>query len=426
MTSIIGQYELRLFDEPVLLIELGESSDGTWYAHALDRGIAPLPLGMEADDGGIEKWLATRALPYNRTYADKLCMQMGIAPSDTARIVEVSHGLSLNDSYWLVPKGFDGAYADYNLYENSFSDLLAVVAYTGKLDTSMLGSHGLTPELTSGGSLPKAWRIGATGERLLYKGKTAGSNPGEPTSEVAASALETIAGLRSTAYWLDTWQDRECSVCRCFCSADVSYVPFAVATHKTALPDVLAYAMRMDEESFEECTDMFVFDSIVGNVDRHLTNFGFLVDAPSQKVLCFAPIFDNGRALFPNVSDEDIADAAVTLNYMRPAFGALSFDGLAEKLVGDRQKEWIASLHDSDIEAAFNEAGLTARRSKHLAAFVKNRCETILQMKSIDREAFREAIMTNFPDAKRFVEEHAMPEAGSAAEKDSNIAGAER
>lgn len=39
---------------------------------------------------------------------------MGIAPGDTARVVEVGRGLSLNDSYWVVPEGFDGAFDDYS------------------------------------------------------------------------------------------------------------------------------------------------------------------------------------------------------------------------------------------------------------------------------------------------------------------------
>ncbi|MEY8389594.1 hypothetical protein AALC17_20470, partial [Oscillospiraceae bacterium 38-13] len=34
----------------------------------------------------------------------------------------------LNDSFWVVPKGFTGTFAQYNLYENRFSEILSLVA----------------------------------------------------------------------------------------------------------------------------------------------------------------------------------------------------------------------------------------------------------------------------------------------------------
>lgn len=60
-------------------------------------------------------------------------------------------GLSLNDSFWVVPEGFKGTFSQYNLYENCFSEILALVAYTGAG-----GSHQAfttSPELTTGGML---------------------------------------------------------------------------------------------------------------------------------------------------------------------------------------------------------------------------------------------------------------------------------
>ena len=50
---------------------------------------------------------------------------------DTKGIIDVCKGLSLNDSYWVVPQGFTGTFAQYNLYENRFSEILSLVAYTG-------------------------------------------------------------------------------------------------------------------------------------------------------------------------------------------------------------------------------------------------------------------------------------------------------
>jgi hypothetical protein len=41
---------------------------------------------------------------------------------------DVCKGLSLNDSYWDVSRGFGGRFAQFNLYENPFSEILPLVA----------------------------------------------------------------------------------------------------------------------------------------------------------------------------------------------------------------------------------------------------------------------------------------------------------
>jgi hypothetical protein len=54
----------------------------------------------------------------------------------------------------VVPQGFKGKFADYNLYENRFSEALALVAYTGA--GSAEGAFTTSPELTTNGMLPRA------------------------------------------------------------------------------------------------------------------------------------------------------------------------------------------------------------------------------------------------------------------------------
>ena len=40
---------------------------------------------------------------------------------------------------------------------------------------------------------------------------------------------------------------------------------------------------------------MMVFDALICNVDRHLNNFGVLVDNRTNKIKCMAPLFDHGN-----------------------------------------------------------------------------------------------------------------------------------
>lgn len=48
------------------------------------------------------------------------------------------------------------------------------------------------------------------------------------------------------------------------------------------------------KENFE---DLMLFDAIIGNRDRHLGNFGMIVNNNTFEVLNTAPIFDNGESI---------------------------------------------------------------------------------------------------------------------------------
>ncbi len=413
----VGRYELRLFDEPAVLFDLGRDDSGSGTVHVASLGPARLPLGLDPTDEGLAKWLSTRALPLNRAYADKLCLQMGIAPGDSARVVEVGRGLSLNDSYWVVPEGFDGAFDDYNLFENDFSALLSLVAYTGRLDAARLGSHGLTPELSTGGTLAKAWRIADDGTRLLFKASTEGYAPGEPLSEAATSAISAVAGIRHAGYWLDRWDGRTCSVCACFCDRETSYVPFAAATGKTSLPDVVATTMALGGNVFEDLADMLVLDCLCANTDRHLTNFGLMVDASSGKVMGLSPVFDNGRALFPNVSDSELDALPAIASYSRPAFGADSFDLLAARIMGERQAEWLARLADADLDETLRSSGMGEARAEALSAFLSERAYAFSLLRPVPRDSLAEA-SERFPDAMEFARRFGSDARGGQAHTD--------
>lgn len=53
----------------------------------------------------------------------------------------------------------------------------------------------------------------------------------------------------------------------------------------------------------ENFWNMFVVDTLIGNTDRHLSNFGVIDDGETLK---FAPVYDCGSALHPLLTDEKI------------------------------------------------------------------------------------------------------------------------
>lgn len=53
--------------------------------------------------------------------------------------------------------------------------------------------------------------------------------------------------------------------------------------------------------------DMFIADSLVGNFDRHNGNWGFLINESLRKIE-IAPIYDCASCLYPQLTDERIAE----------------------------------------------------------------------------------------------------------------------
>ncbi|MBQ6530312.1 MAG: XRE family transcriptional regulator, partial [Clostridia bacterium] len=127
-------YELKLYNEVLLTFALEKRGLEGLVAQIVsiaDKRKYLLPPDMELTSAGIVKWLRNRVIPRNRANSDIILKTLGLSPNDTQGIIDVCKGLSLNDSYWIVPQGFDGTFEQYNLYENKFSEILSLVAYTG-------------------------------------------------------------------------------------------------------------------------------------------------------------------------------------------------------------------------------------------------------------------------------------------------------
>ncbi|MBO4219860.1 MAG: helix-turn-helix domain-containing protein [Clostridia bacterium] len=341
-------YSLRLYDDEMLTFSLHREGLAGMKAEILSvseslRELFPLDLDVSGE--GVVRWLKRRVIPQNRAFAGEILAQFGLTVDDTKGIIDVCKGLSLNDSYWVVPLGFDGRFADYNLYENRFSEVLSLVAYTGNA-----ASHEVftaSPELTTNGMLRKAWRY-IEGEGIfLYKGGTEGAaNAGnEPYSEFYASQIAEQMRLNAVHYDLENWKGILASKCRLFTDIDTSFVPIGRIVTSGGLKACLDYYKDIGEEALEELKDMLVFDAVIYNEDRHYGNFGVLRDNRTGRVTGAAPIFDNGLSLFSLAMPSyfgNIGEYAKT----RTNPYDMSYDAICREIMGDRQRRSLRRLMD--------------------------------------------------------------------------------
>lgn len=348
MDNEITNYSLRLYDDELLMFSLHKEGLSGLKAKILsvnEKLKLLFPLDLEVSDTGIAKWLQGRIIPKNRTFVGEILAQLGLTIDDTKGIIDVCKGLSLNDSYWVVPLGFDGKYADYNLYENRFSEVLSLVAYTGNA-----GSHEAfttSPEFTTNGMLPKAWRYIEGDGIYLYKGGTSGgANTGkEPYSEYYAYQIAERMGLNAVYYDLENWKGILASKCKLFTDIDTAFVPTGRIVTSGGIAACLDFYETIGKQALEEFKDMLVFDAVIYNDDRHYSNFGVLRDNRSGKIIAAAPIFDNGRSLFSEAMPDYFKNIGEYAKTRTNPYG-VSYDTICKEIMGDRQRRNLRKLMD--------------------------------------------------------------------------------
>lgn len=341
-------YELKIYDTVLLEFSLEETGLGL-KAEILSvaeaqKYLFPLDLQLQLTEKGILSWLKHRVIPKHRTFADEILCSLGLSVGDTKGIIDSSMGLSLNDSYWVVPSGFNKTFAVCNFYDNKFCDILSLTAFTGR--KAPLGHIVRSPELTTGGMLPKAWSRTKDSDIYLYKGGTSGAaNSGnEPYSEYYACQIAKAMGLNAVQYDLEYWKDILASKCRLFTDIDTSFVPIGRLVRSGGLQACLDHCAGLGEDFSEAVSSMLTFDAIIYNEDRHFGNFGILRNNHSDEIIGPAPIFDNGLSLFNYAMAEDIADLTKYAKTRSPVYGGVTFERICSWVMGDIQVQQLQKL----------------------------------------------------------------------------------
>lgn len=345
-TGTVSRYSLRLFDEELLSFSLQHRGMEGLRAEILRVNEAKrqlLPLDLEVSGTGMVKWLRRRIIPKNRAFVDEILKSLGLGIHDTKGIIDVCLGLSLNDSYWVVPEEFAGSFAEYNLYENRFSEALALVAYTGAGYSNQ--AFSTSPELTTHGMLRKAWRYIEADGIYLYKGGTeGGANTGcEPYSEFYACQVAETMGLNAVHYDLENWKGILASKCRLFTSPSVSFVPAGQLIHSGGIGGCLDYYDSLGEQFGQQLRSMLVFDAVIYNEDRHFGNFGLLRDNHTGKLIGPAPIFDNGLSLFNYAMKDDFSELAAYAVTRSNPYG-VSYEEICRRVCGAKQRAQLRRL----------------------------------------------------------------------------------
>lgn len=379
-----SEYSLKLYDEELIRFRMKRGVDLSAEILYVDEGKKQLfPMDLELTEDGLLRWLRRRVAPKNRELVGSILYSLGLNMGDLKGIIDVCLGLSLNDSYWVPQSGFGGTFAEYNLFQNRFDEALSIIAYLGR--GSRLKKYGTTPELTTGGTLRKAWHFTSRSGIWLYKSGTSGfANAGnEPYSEFMAYQIARKMGLHAVPYELANWHGILASKCRLFTDIDTSFVPIGRIVKTGGVDACLAYYRELGEEYHQELVSMLIFDAVIVNEDRHFDNFGLLRDNHTGEFVSPAPVFDNGLSLLCYGMKKEFVDDAEFRQYLaertNPYGGENQFMDLARRIIGPVQKAQLRRL----IGFTFEESDVTNLprwRTERLEEMIQDRVAELLAM----------------------------------------------
>ena len=338
------------------------------------------PIDLEHTNNGLLKWLRRRVIPRNRAFVQSFLAKLGLNVNDTKGIIDICKGLSLNDCYWIVDETFEGTFDKYNLYDNKFSQVLSMIAYTGYGNT-IRRDFASTPELTTGGVLAKCWRR-ESGKIILYKaGSTGAANTGnEPYSEFYAGQIAEAMELNAVKYNLKKWKKQLFSTCELFTSKEFSYIPIGRIVTDGGWEAILKYYQQLGERYYESLVDMLIFDAVICNEDRHFGNFGLIINNQTNQIVDTAPIFDNGLSLFNYAMEEDLKDVEA---YAKTRLMATSQDFItfAQEVITKKQKEKLRNLINFKFEKHSRYKKLKPiNRLEIIADFIQTRVLKLLRI----------------------------------------------
>jgi len=169
-----------------------------------------------------------------------------------------------------------------------------------------------------GGSEKKIGIIIDNSEFMLkFQKKTAFGVRFNHISEYIGSHIFQMLGIASQETSLGTYLNEPVVACKDFNVLGKQFVPFNEVGESTLDQDKETYQYEYEDimkmlrdnskltnvtETIAAFWELYITDALIGNFDRHGSNWGFIKENNSYLL---APIFDNGSCLFPNIVDED-------------------------------------------------------------------------------------------------------------------------
>ena len=299
-------------DIPVCVMDISEEGE-LGNIHRENNNSSHFPIGGQLNDMKFYEWWKDRAIPKTRNNAANALRKLGYSSTSSALVNNLA--LSLNDCYWIKPRGSDLTWKDVSLFTNDFVDRF------GELTINTDSTVDLRKDTrfncaSSSGELQKKWCIDNKGQRYLIKGNY-GNSYQQSLNEIFACSLHKQQGFKNyTEYSLvkiTTANNQEGLGCLSydFCNENIEEISDweLLQTRKIRKNEPLYYPLKevcmelgMSEAHFDNFMDYEILtDYLISNTDRHMNNISVLRNPDTLEIIGFAPIYDSGNSMFYNI-----------------------------------------------------------------------------------------------------------------------------
>lgn len=234
-------------------------------------------------------WCATRLLSLDRKYAKEILNSIGakqaLTDMDRAEIALTYRCLSLRDVYWVRKKGDISTYSNINLYNQSLNDALVDIALRGR-NLTVNNSSLIASDLSTNGLFPKAWVRESNGFVLLKDGGTDIVHREHLASEIAKCFTNDSVDYRLRRY-KEEWVT-ESKIFTTLNHSILSMEDFDIYCANQEI-DLYTYVEELDTNNYYL---MNLIDYLIGNTDRHMGNWGLLIDNNTNESIKLHPLMD--------------------------------------------------------------------------------------------------------------------------------------
>ena len=314
--------------------------------------------------------LTGRQAPKHRKHITELLERYNC--NDLEGFLNVTHALSLNDTFWVKPETSPLKWDDVSLYRNEFDELVAAAAFDGRIGSTSLSTT--SPEFGTDGYFAKCW-VRENGQIMLYKSGSATFEI-EPLSEYLSCQLAEKLRMDYVPYDIAYYHDTLISKCALFTSekAGLAKAHDLLPKGERSVSAMLNYFTAIG--SGDNFRRMCVLDALILNTDRHLGNFGALIDNDTMSVTQMAPVFDNNRSLLFDMDAGQLKNTDWCIGTCAPRFGIDFISTARGMLTGDIRQD-VEALRGFSFEQHPRIKAEEAR-IEALSAIVREQVKRIL------------------------------------------------
>ena len=237
-------------------------------------------------------WCASRILTLDRQNAKAMLNSAGMTQAETdrdrARNALQYRCLSMKDVFWIRKKDERISFADVNLYQNHLETSCVDIALSG--NQYAVSVMDLARDLSTDGCCAKAWRHNGTHLELIKGGSDDAAN-----RELLASRICRCFDVNQVLYEGNTIDGKRVTISKGMTSIQYGLVDMREVYQWMSgnEEEVKAFILDLDAKNYHM---MNIVDYLVGNTDRHLGNWGVLVDNAVNRPLRLHDLMDFDQA----------------------------------------------------------------------------------------------------------------------------------